>query len=98
MTHLSDISATLDSQLGQAATADPLETLARITWLRALLAAREREAVRAAVTRHSWSEIGRALGVSKQAAFSRFGKQWITEIKGTMTISELKNEVRHRLR
>ena len=88
---------TLDTQLRAVIAADPLHALAAVTSLRALIADRERDAVRQALEHHSWSEIGNALGVSKQAAFQRFGKQWISDMKVTMTKSEMKQSVRNRL-
>jgi hypothetical protein len=41
----------------------------------------ERGAVRAAIQRHSWSEIGAALGVSKQAAHQRLARAWAAELR-----------------
>ncbi|MGA8014621.1 MAG: hypothetical protein WCB85_01740 [Candidatus Dormiibacterota bacterium] len=96
MNDLSDTTTSLDHELGAAAAREPLGALTTISSLRSMLTAHEREAVRAALARHSWSEIGRAMGVSKQAAFQRFGKQWIREIKTTMSPSEIRDAVRRR--
>ena len=45
--------------------------------------------MRIAVQRHTWGEIGTALGVTKQAAHQKFAKQWAETLKG-----ELKDELR----
>ena len=74
----------LDEQLRSAIAANPLDALVRITGIRTLLADRERDAVRRSLENHTWAEIGSALGVSKQAAFQRFGKQWVMETKAEM--------------
>jgi hypothetical protein len=74
----------LDSHLRSAISGDSLDALVAITGIRTLVADREREAVRSALERHTWAEIGSALGVSKQAAFQRFGKQWVMEAKAEM--------------
>ena len=62
----------LDAQLGAAIAADPVRALAAISELRGIAAERERQAVRAALEHHTWAEIGRALGVSRQAAHQRY--------------------------
>jgi hypothetical protein len=41
------------------------------------------------VQRHTWSEIGAALGVSRQAAHQKFAREWAETLK-----NELKGEVR----
>ena len=97
MNQLTEVTTELDRQLGATAAAEPLETLAAITSLRTVLSGHEQEAVRTALGQHSWSEIGRALGVSKQAAFQRFGKQWITELRDTMSPREMRATARRRL-
>lgn len=74
-------SKVLDVELEGAIAADPLDALTGITEIRAVVASRERDAVRRALDDHTWAEVGRALGVSKQAAFQRFGKEWVTEAK-----------------
>lgn len=96
MSSLHDSTTAMDGQLGAAAAEQPLEALTAISSLRTMLATHELEAVRIALTEHSWSEIGRALGVSKQAAFQRFGKQWIREIRTTMSPSEMNGAIRRR--
>jgi hypothetical protein len=45
---------------------------------------------------HTWREIGDALGVSKQAAFQRFGKDWIVASRSTLP-GEFKRTVRRAL-
>lgn len=66
----------LDRQLGEAVAADPMAVLAALKAVRAVVAYREREAVTAALVDHTFREIGDVLGVSKQAVFQRFGKDW----------------------
>ena len=97
MNPLTEVTTELDRQLGVTAAAEPLETLVAITSLRTVLSGHEHEAVRAALGEHSWSEIGRALGVSKQAAFQRFGKQWINELRATLRPREMRATARRRL-
>jgi hypothetical protein len=81
MERLSVATKVLDVELEGAIAADPLDALTGITDIRAVVASRERDAVRRALADHTWAEVGRALGVSKQAAFQRFGKEWVTEAK-----------------
>lgn len=81
MESLSVATKALDVELELGIAADPLDALAGITELRAVVASREREAVGRALEDHTWAEVGNALGVSKQAAFQRFGKEWVTEAK-----------------
>ena len=45
--------------------------------------------MRVAVQRHTWAEIGAALGVSRQAAHQKFAKEWAETLK-----DELKAEQR----
>ena len=81
MDDLSNTRKHLDRQLEEAVSADPLGALAVIGGIQDDLATRQQEAVRAAVPQHSWTEIGEALGVSKQAAHYRFTKRWEQEFK-----------------
>lgn len=87
----------LDRELRAAVLADPLLALSRIVAVRELLAERERDAVRAALAEHTWREIGEALGVSKQAVFQRFGKEWASGLKASLSRREWHQEVRRRL-
>src|SRR5262245_5252381 len=58
----------LDAELRQLIADDPLTALTMIADLRSEVAKREREAVFRALEEHTWREVGKALGVSKQAA------------------------------
>ena len=62
----------LNQQLTDAIAADPLAALPLINAVHEDAARHLRDAVREASTTASWSEIGDALGVSKQAAHQRF--------------------------
>jgi hypothetical protein len=77
----------LSRQLDDAVTADPLPALRAITAVGTIVEDHQGRAVRAAAQTHSWTEIGAALGVSKQAAHQRFAKPWAEQLKG-----ELKGE------
>jgi hypothetical protein len=70
----------LDRELKSAIATDPLTALTAIGEVQRDLETREREAVRAAIQRHSWTEIGAALGVSKQAAHQRLAKTWAAQL------------------
>jgi hypothetical protein len=81
---MDDIEATrqtLDRQLGEALAEDPLKALSAIGTVGRDLSARQGEAVRAAVQQSTWSEIGTALGVTKQGAHQRFAKDWAATIR-----------------
>jgi hypothetical protein len=66
-----DADAVVARFLAQAA-GEPLRELDLTLSLQKRLDAAQRQAVRNAVLAHTWSEIGAALGVSKQAAHRRF--------------------------
>jgi hypothetical protein len=81
---MDDITTTLnrlDDHLTEAIAADPLEALTVIGAVQRDVENHQRKAVRAAAPRHSWTEIGEALGVSKQAAHQKFAKPWANELK-----------------
>jgi hypothetical protein len=71
----------LDDHLDEAIAADPLDALTLIGSVQRDVDDYQRRAVRAAVQHHSWTEIGEALGVSKQAAHQKFAKPWANELK-----------------
>lgn len=79
----------LDEQITAAIGHDPLEALALIGRVQRGVEGHQRAAVRAAAGRHSWKEIGDALGVSKQAAHQRFAKEWAATLR-----EELKAETK----
>ena len=66
-----DAEATVQEFLAQA-EGQPLRELFLTLSLQKALHATQRQVVQSAVLKHSWSEIGAALGVSKQAAHRRF--------------------------
>ncbi|MEA2149039.1 MAG: hypothetical protein QOD69_869 [Solirubrobacteraceae bacterium] len=79
----------LDDHLSEAIAADPLDALTLIDAVQRDVAEHQRHAVRAAAQLHSWTQIGDALGVSKQAAHQKFAKPWANELK-----EEVKAEAR----
>jgi hypothetical protein len=89
MSDLKTLREELDRELRDATRADPLIALTTIAAVQSDVTTRQREAVRAAASSHSWKEIGAALGVSKQAAHQRFAKEWAETLK-----SELQDEQR----
>jgi hypothetical protein len=89
MDDITNIINRLDDHLGEAIATDPLEALTVIGVVQREVAEHQRSAVRAAVQHHSWTEIGEALGVSKQAAHQKFAKEWADELK-----NELKAEAK----
>lgn len=89
MSDLNNLREGLDLELRQATLADPLAALTAIAAVQRDVTACQRAAVRAAASSHSWTEIGEALGVSKQAAHQRFAKEWAETLR-----SELQTEQR----
>jgi len=87
----------LDADLLQLIADDPLTALSLITELRSEIAQREHEAVMRALEEHTWREVGEALGVSKQAAFQRFGKKWVRSIHARVPKEALKKTIKGRL-
>ena len=79
----------LNRQLDDVLADDPLAALSAIGAVQRDVGSRQGAAVRVAVQRHTWGEIGAALGVTKQAAHQKFAKQWAETLK-----KELKDEVR----
>jgi hypothetical protein len=79
--NIAQIRAALDRALRNTIATDPLAALTAISQTQHDLDASERTAVRAAIQRHSWTEIGAALGVSKQAAHQRLAKAWASQLR-----------------
>jgi hypothetical protein len=87
----------LDAALRQLIANDPLTALTMITELRSEIAQREREAVMRALEEHTWREVGAALGVTKQAAFQRFGTEWALATKARLPKAAWKQTIKQRL-
>ena len=87
----------LDAELRRCIEEDPLAALAAMTKLRQAVHEREREAVLRALETHTWREVGEALGVSKQAAFQRFGREWALLTKARQPNAAWKQTVKERL-
>jgi hypothetical protein len=87
----------LAAELERRIDEDPLGALTAITSLRRTIGDRERDAVFRALETHSWREVGEALGVSKQAAFQRFGVEWAELTKARLPKGEWKRIVEDRL-
>jgi hypothetical protein len=81
MTDLTTTRRELDEHLTAAIAADPLQALRDIAAVQRDVAAHQHNAVGAAAPVHSWTEIGAALGVSKQAAHQKFADELKREIK-----------------
>lgn len=90
-------STALDAELRQRIAEEPLAALSAMTALRSAIREREREAVFRALEMHSWREVGEALGVSKQAAFQRFGREWVRMAHATLPASSLRQTIKARL-
>jgi hypothetical protein len=95
---MDDLTSTLPltAELDRRISEDPLTALAAITALRRAVAERERDAVFRALESHSWREVGEALGVTKQAAFQRFGVEW-AELTRARSPKDWKRTVEDRL-
>lgn len=89
--------ASLNAHLERRIEEDPLAALAAITVVKRAVQQHERAAVFRALETHSWREVGEALGVSKQAAFQRFGRDWVREAHATLPASALERTIRDRL-
>src|ERR1700690_4423808 len=87
----------LDAELRRCIEQDPLAALAAMTGLRQVIHEREREAVFRALETCTWREVGEALGVSKQAAFQRFGREWALRIKARLPKSAWEQTVKEGL-
>ena len=90
-------SKALGAELRARISDDPLGALSAITELRHAIQEQEREAVFRALERHSWREVGEALGVSKQAAFQRFGREWVRMAHASLPDSALEQTIKDRL-
>ena len=88
---------TLNAEFSQYVAEDPLAAVSVAAELKRALSEKEREAVFLALEQHSWREIGEALGVSKQAAFQRFGKEWVKRQVRLQNTPELKKTIKDRL-
>ncbi len=97
MSTIEQVADSLDTQLGEIAGTDPLAALATVASVRAVVARQERAAVLAALALHTWREVGEALGVSKQAAFQRFGKDCVVASKAQLSKPEWKQAVKRSL-
>ena len=85
-TNLTQTRELLSHQLDAAIAADPLQALSAIGAVDRDTAAHRRTAVRTAIQAHTWTEIGTALGVTKQAAHHKFAKEWAETLKAEMKV------------
>jgi hypothetical protein len=79
--NVTSIREQLDRHLKAGMAEDPLGALTAIGEIQRDLETHERDAVRVAIQHHSWTEIGAAIGVSKQGAHQRLAKAWATQMK-----------------
>lgn len=84
MDHLTRTWNDLARDLDRFVGSDPLPALRLLATIERDIAERQRTAVRAAATTHSWTDIGAALGVSRQAAHQRYAKEWRDAIKADL--------------
>jgi len=88
----------LDAEVRTLIAEEPLAALAAITELKHAIVEKERAAVFHALDEgYSWRRIGEALGVSKQAAFQRFGPEWAVMTKASLPRSAWKQTIKQRL-
>jgi hypothetical protein len=83
-TFMDDLTQTrtrLNELLDEAIEHNPLAGLNAVGDIEEDLVDHRRNAVRAAAGRHTWAEIGEALGVSRQAAHHKFAKEWAHTVK-----------------
>ena len=89
MDDLTQARTNLKQALEETLERDALAALRAVGDIEDDLAGHRRSAVRAAAGNHTWAEIGKALGVSRQAAHHKFAKEWAETLR-----SEVKAEHR----